>query len=127
MDFKFGEKEEALRKEIWTLALMELSATYEASDIKLRATPEGEVYLLKGTKLFVPYAHVADHLLVVARTSEEEKSEDGITVFIVDVKSPGIKVEVIPTVSHDKQCEVRFDRVKVPRAMSLEGWAEALM
>ncbi|VUT24368.1 MAG: putative acyl-CoA dehydrogenase [Candidatus Methanolliviera sp. GoM_oil] len=114
-------------KEIWTLALMESSATYEASDVKLRATPEGEAYLLEGAKLFVPYAHVADHLLVVARTSEEEKPEDGITVFIVDLaSSTGIEVEVIPTAAHDKQCEVRFDRVKVPRGNVLgdvgRGW-----
>lgn len=120
---KYGnetQKEEFLPKiangeEIWTLAMTESSATYEISDVKLRATLEGDVYLLEGTKLFVPYAHVADRFLVIARTSDEEKPDDGVTVFIVDKKSPNIEVEVIPTSAHDKQCEVRFDRVKVPK------------
>jgi len=120
---KYGnetQKEEFLPKiangeEIWTLAMTESSATYEISDVKLRATIEGDVYLLEGTKLFVPYAHVADRFLVIARTSDEEKPDDGVTVFIVDKKSPNIEVEVIPTSAHDKQCEVRFDRVKVPK------------
>jgi len=108
-------KEIANGEEIWTLAMTESSATYEISDVKLRATIEGDVYLLEGTKLFVPYAHVADRFLVIARTSDEEKPDDGVTVFIVDKKSPNIEVEVIPTSAHDKQCEVRFDRVKVPK------------
>lgn len=114
-------------EEIWTLALMESSVTYEASGIKLRAIPEKEEYILEGTKLFVPYAHVADRLLVVARTSEEKNPKDGITVFIVDVaKTKGLEVEVIPTAAHDKQCEVRFDHVKVSKDNVLgdvgRGW-----
>lgn len=127
-----GQKEKFLPKiakgeEIWTLALMESSVTYEASGIKLRAIPEKEEYILEGTKLFVPYAHVADRLLVVARTSEEKNPKDGITVFIVDVaKTKGLDVEVIPTAAHDKQCEVRFDHVKVSKDNVLgdvgRGW-----
>ncbi|BDC35921.1 MAG: acyl-CoA dehydrogenase [Candidatus Methanoliparum thermophilum] len=127
-----GQKEKFLPKiakgeEIWTLALMESSVTYEASGIKLRAIPEKEEYILEGTKLFVPYAHVADRLLVVARTSEEKNPKDGITVFIVDVaKTKGLEVEVIPTAAHDKQCEVRFDHVKVSKDNVLgdvgRGW-----
>jgi alkylation response protein AidB-like acyl-CoA dehydrogenase len=110
--------------EIWTLALTESSATYKASGIELYAAREDEDYLLEGTKFFVPDAHIADHFLVVARTSEEENPEEGITVFLVDAKIPGIKVEVIPTIAHDKQCEVKFDKVRVPKDSVLGevGW-----
>ena len=98
----------AAGEQIWTLALTESSASYRPSDIKLNAALEGEEYLLSGTKVFVPYAHVADHLLVLAR------DEDGFTMFIVDTKTQGIKAEVIPTTAHDKQYEVTFDDVRVP-------------
>ena len=110
----------AAGEQIWTLALTESSATYRPSDIKLNATLEGEEYLLSGTKVFVPYAHVADYLLVIG------KDEDGFTMFIVDTKTQGIKTEVIPTTAHDKQCEVTFDDVKVPARNILgeagRGW-----
>ena len=98
----------AAGEQIWTLALTESSATHRPSDIKLNATLKGEEYLLSGTKVFVPYAHVADYLLVIG------KDEDGFTMFIVDTKTQGMKTEVIPTTAHDKQCEVTFDDVKVP-------------
>ena len=110
----------AAGEQIWTLALTESSATYRPSDIKLNATLKGEEYLLSGTKVFVPYAHVADYLLVIG------KDEDGFTMFIVDTKTQGIKTEVIPTTAHDKQCEVTFDDVKVPARNILgeagRGW-----
>ncbi|MBI4620533.1 MAG: acyl-CoA/acyl-ACP dehydrogenase [Desulfobacterales bacterium] len=111
----------ACGEEIWTLALTEPSASYEPSGVELRATSLQEDYVLEGTKLFVPYANVADRLLVVARTSQE-----GITALIVDAGSQGIKTEVIPTTAHDKQCEVVFDKVRVPKDNVLgevgKGW-----
>lgn len=99
-------------KAIWSFGLVEASGAYEAAEIRLGATQEGEEYILSGSKMFVPYAHVADYLLVAARTGKG--NEKGITVFIVDAKSVGLATEVIPTTAHDKQCEVSFDNVKVP-------------
>ncbi|MEW6616552.1 MAG: acyl-CoA dehydrogenase family protein [Thermodesulfobacteriota bacterium] len=111
----------ACGEEIWTLALTEPSADYEPSGVGLRAISSQEDYILEGTKLFVPYANVADRFLVVARTSQER-----ITVLIVDAGSQGIKTEVIPTTAYDKQCEVVFDKVRVPKDNVLgeagKGW-----
>jgi alkylation response protein AidB-like acyl-CoA dehydrogenase len=113
-------------KMILALALIEPSGTYRASGIRLKATPEGENYILEGTKLFVLDAKVADYLLVAARTSEGAKPEDGITMFLVDAKSSGIKSEEIPTTGMDKQCEVNFSKVSVPKKNALgevdKGW-----
>jgi alkylation response protein AidB-like acyl-CoA dehydrogenase len=49
---------------------------------------------------------------VAARTSQSDNPEDGITLFIVDAKSDGIEIEVIPTAARDMKCEVRFNNVK---------------
>ena len=107
-------------KKIWTLALTESSAPYNPLEINLHAILQGDKYLLSGTKLFVPYAHIADYLLTVART------DDGITLFIVNTSTPGIAIELIPTTAHDKECEVRFDNVQVPEKNILgaagKGW-----
>lgn len=103
----------AHKGEIWSLALNEASFHFQSSDIKLRAIMQGETVLLNGTKLFVPYAHVAKHLLIVARTSQDDNLGDGTTLFMVEADSPGIQVEIIPTIAHDMRCEVQFNQVEV--------------
>ncbi len=115
-------------KAIFTMALTEPVGGYTAASIKVKATAEGNNYVINGTKLFVPDASVADYILCVARTDDKAKAEEGITIFIVDAKSPGIKITVLDTIAKDKQCEVIFDNVKVPRGNILgelnQGWSE---
>ncbi len=113
---------------IFTLALTEPSARYDAAAIETEATAEKDAYIVNGTKLFVPDAHIADYMLVVARTDAKSKAEPGITIFIVDAKSPGISCTVLKTIANDKLCEVAFDQVKVPNENILgqlnQGWKE---
>jgi alkylation response protein AidB-like acyl-CoA dehydrogenase len=113
---------------VLTLALTEPSARYDASSITVKATANGNDYIISGTKLFIPDAHIADYMLCVARTSEQIKAEDGITIFIVDTKNPGISCKVLDTIAKDKLCEVVFDQVRVPKENILgqldRGWSE---
>ncbi|MFW6126501.1 MAG: acyl-CoA dehydrogenase family protein [Chloroflexota bacterium] len=110
---------------LFTMALTEPSATYEPSGVQLSARAEGDNFVLNGTKLFVEMAHIADYMIVAART-KEGTSEDGISLFIVDGKSPGIKTEVMPTIGADRLCEVVFENVSVPKSRMLgekdKGW-----
>ena len=112
---------------ILTLALTESSARYDAVSIQTSATPEGDDYLISGTKLFVLDANIADWIICVARTNRTANPEEGTTLFLVDAKSPGISTTVLSTIAGDKQCEVVFDKVKVPRGNVLgelgQGWA----
>lgn len=114
---------------IFTLALTEPSARYNAAAITTEAVADGDNYTLNGTKLFVPNADIADYMLVVARTSEQAQPEDGITIFIIDTKSPGISTAALKTMAKDKLCEVVFNQVKVPKTNILgqlnQGWNEA--
>jgi alkylation response protein AidB-like acyl-CoA dehydrogenase len=109
---------------IMTMALTEPSAKWTADGVTLAAKKDGGDYVLNGTKLFVPDAHVTDYMVVVARTGGS--GEDGVTLFIVDSKSDGIKFEQLKTIAADKQCEVVFENVKVPAANILgaegKGW-----
>ncbi len=113
---------------VFTLALTEASASYDAAAVAVKAAPDKDGYILNGTKLFVPDAHVADYILCVARTGDGAKPEDGITIFIVDAKSPGITTTVLKTIANDKLCEVVFDQVEVPGENILgeldRGWSE---
>jgi alkylation response protein AidB-like acyl-CoA dehydrogenase len=110
---------------IGTLAITEPSARWDAEGIQLQATRGANGYTLNGTKLFIPDAHVADLMVVAARTGGS--GENGVSLFIVDAKSPGISTAVLKTIASDKQCEVKFENVQVPAANLLgaegQGWA----
>src|SRR4030042_1190362 len=111
---------------ILTLALTEPSAGYDAASIKTKATARNGGYVINGTKLFILDANVADHILCVARTKETKNPEDGITVFLVDARSPGVKCTLLKTLARDKQCEIVFEDVPVPEKNILgkldKGW-----
>ncbi len=96
------------------LALTEPDVSYEASAVKTTAVARDGGYIINGTKLFVLDANVADLLLCVARTKDTANPEDGVTVFLVDGKSPGVAITLLKTLARDKQCEVVFDNVSVP-------------
>jgi alkylation response protein AidB-like acyl-CoA dehydrogenase len=111
---------------IMTMALTEPNARYDAAGVQTRAAAQGDSFIINGTKLFVEKAHVADYLVCVARTGEGSELEQGVTLFLVDAKSPGIKCDVVPTIADDGLCEVEFNNVSVPRGNVMgtvgEGW-----
>lgn len=112
---------------ILTSALLEVSGTFDASGIATKAMPKEGDFIINGTKLFVEMAHVADYLICATRTKEGASPEEGITLFMVEARAPGISCEVMPTIGMDKLCEVRFEDVLVPGKNLLgeldKGWA----
>ena len=112
---------------VLTSALLEVSGTFDASGIATKAMPKEGDFIINGTKLFVEMAHVADYLICATRTKEGVSPEEGITLFMVEAKAPGISCEVMPTIGMDKLCEVRFEDVLVPGKNLLgeldKGWA----
>ncbi|MBL7208476.1 MAG: acyl-CoA/acyl-ACP dehydrogenase [Dehalococcoidia bacterium] len=100
---------------ILTLALTEPSAGYDAASVEVEAISDNGDYVISGTKLFVPDAHIADYIICIARTKKGTAPEEGITAFLVDGKSQGIGCTVLKTIAGDKQCEVVFDKARVPK------------
>jgi alkylation response protein AidB-like acyl-CoA dehydrogenase len=96
-----------------TLAFTEPSGDYDPDSINTSAVRQGDDYVLSGSKLFIPYAHVADSLLCVARTQGSSEIVRGLTTFIVDAKCPGVAYNQLQTMAGDHQCEVVLDNVKV--------------
>lgn len=113
---------------IMTLALTESSASYDANGIAVEATANKGQYVINGTKLFVPDAHIADWMICVARTRKEEMPEEGITLFLVKSGKQGMVCNLLPSLARDKQCEVVFDNFRAPKENILgeadQGWTE---
>ncbi len=106
---------------IVTPAFLEPSASYRATGVATRATSRGEGFALNGTKLFVEMAHAADYLLVPAITKEGAAPEQGISLFIVPANAKGASIKVMPTIAHDKLCEVKLKDVAVSQKDILGG------
>ena len=111
---------------IFTVAITEPNVSYDPGDMTVKAIASGDEYVIDGTKLFVNDAHIADYIIVVART-KAGKTANGITLFLVDAKANGIKTTVLKTIDGNKQCEVVFNKVRVPKANVIgevnKGWA----
>jgi alkylation response protein AidB-like acyl-CoA dehydrogenase len=103
-------------EKIWTLAMNETSSDCDCKGIKTAARLDDGEYVLSGEKIFVPYAGIADCMLVVARIRKDRMLEKGLTLFIVDRNKPGIDVEPIPTITGEMQCRVTFKGVRLTRA-----------
>ena len=96
---------------ILTMALTESDGGCESSAMNLMAVRKGDEWLINGTKLFVPDALAADYILCVARTSEDSIPEKGLTIFLVETKTPGVTITPLKTVSKDKQHEIGFSNL----------------
>ncbi len=105
---------------IATMALTEESARYSAEGIRMPASTESDTYTLRGSKMFVEYAHVADHLLVPVRTDSSGTAEHGITLLLVPKDSPGISLVPLTSIARDKQFEVAVRRRGGPEFS--RGW-----
>jgi len=111
-----------------TLAWTEPNARWDAGGITATGREAGGGFMLSGTKMFVPDAHLADAVVVAARTSDGSTMEDGVSLFLVPKGAAGLGVTVLPSVDETrKTCEVRLDNVRVPAGALLgelhRGWA----
>ncbi|MFN8524478.1 MAG: acyl-CoA dehydrogenase family protein [Chloroflexota bacterium] len=78
-----------------TLAVSDVDPNAGAAGITTRARLQGGDYVLSGTKHFVPFAHLANLILVAARTRESGDPQDGITLFAVERGALGLGVEAV--------------------------------
>ncbi len=97
-----------------TLALaLEESNHHNPTGVALRAEKSGDGYSLSGEKCFVLDGHVADKLVVAARTSGEPGNSAGITLFLVDGDASGVTRERRNMVDSRNAAVIRFDGVSV--------------
>jgi alkylation response protein AidB-like acyl-CoA dehydrogenase len=97
---------------IATLAVDE-TAKHHPGNIAMPAARAGNGFKLSGTKTFVIDGHVANLLIVAARTAGKAGDTSGITLFIVDAKSPGVRAERTATVDTHNAARITFEDVNV--------------
>lgn len=108
------------------LGYSEPEAGSDLANLSTRAVAEGDHFILTGQKVYSSHANVADYGIVAARTDPHSERHSGISLFWVDMKSPGISLAEQKSIAGWKHHSVYFDHVAVPRSMMCgplhEGW-----
>ena len=117
-------------EDYWCQGFSEPGAGSDLASLQLKATPDGDDYVLNGSKIWTTHAHFANRMFCLVRTSSEGKPQAGISFLLLDMASPGITVKPIRTLGGDHEFnQVFFDDVRVPQANRLgaenEGWSVA--
>ena len=95
------------------LAFVEPQARFNIADITTTATADGDGYVLNGYKAVVLNGPQADFLVVSARTSGEQRDEDGVSLFVMDAATAGISRRDYPTVDAFRASEITLENVKI--------------
>ena len=99
------------------LGYTEPNAGSDLAAMKMRAVEAGDVYIINGQKTFNTEAHYAEYHWLAARTDFDPNipKHRGISLFIVDMDSPGITVRPLWTMSGERTNEVFYEDVRVPK------------
>ncbi|MFP6780670.1 MAG: acyl-CoA dehydrogenase family protein, partial [Gammaproteobacteria bacterium] len=108
----------------------EPGAGSDLASLKTSAVPDGDDYIVSGTKIWTSFAQFANRIFCLVRTSNDGPPQRGITFLLIDMDTQGVRVE--PIVGLDlvnEQNMVFFDDVRVPKANRVgrenDGWSVA--
>jgi acyl-CoA dehydrogenase len=109
---------------ISSFCLTEPEAGSDAASLRTRARRDGDAFVLDGTKRYITNADKADVFTVMARTADTARPADGITAFIVDADTPGLKIGRPERKMGQRGahvCDVVFDGCRVPADRVIGG------
>ena len=99
----------------FALGYTEPEAGSDLANLQLKAEDKGDYYLLNGQKVFNTRCHYAQYVWLAARTNPDVPKHKGISLFMVDMKSPGITVRPLWAMDGERTNEVFYDDVMVPK------------
>jgi len=114
----------------WCQGYSETGSGSDLASLKTKAELDGDDYVVNGTKIWTSYAQFSDWIFCLVRTNSDGKKQEGITFLLIDMTTPGIKVNPIVSIDgHHSLNEVEFNNVRVPVSNRIgeqdKGWTYA--
>ena len=119
-------------EEVWCQLFSEPVAGSDLAGIKTRAVRDGNNWIINGQKVWTSGAHYSDFGLLITRTDPSQPKHKGLTMFFLDMKTPGVEVRPIKQINGNQDFnEVYFTDVVIPDSQRLggegDGWKVALV
>lgn len=118
-------------EDFWAQGYSEPNSGSDLASLSCRADPDGDDYIINGSKIWTTYAHHANRMFMLVRTDNTGKKQQGITFLLLDrIDYPGMTIRpIIGLDGFPEQCEVFFDNVRVPQSGRVgaenDGWTVA--
>jgi alkylation response protein AidB-like acyl-CoA dehydrogenase len=106
-------------------ALHEKQARHELFNIQTTATPHSDGYILNGKKTVVLHGAQADYLIVSARSAGDQRSAEGISLFLVDAHTASLTRSEYRTIDGHRAADIAFTQVVVPASALLGNSGQA--
>lgn len=118
-------------EEVWCQLFSEPHGGSDLAGLRTRATADGDEWVINGQKIWTSGAHYSDYGILITRTDPGVAKHKGLTMFFLDMTSPGIDIRPIKQVNGQSGFnEVYFDNVRVPDSQRLggvgDGWRVSL-
>src|SRR3990172_7844037 len=92
----------------------EPGAGSDLASLQTAAVRDGDEYVIKGQKIFTSLAHFCDYIWLAARTDPQAKKHRGISICMVDTRSPGFRIEPLECMGNFRTNVTYYDEVRVP-------------
>jgi len=111
----------------WCQGFSEPNAGSDLASLKTSAVADGDDFVINGTKIWTSYGDKSDWMYALVRTDPKAPKHQGISLIVLDMKSPGVSVSPIDLISGKSAfCQVFFDNVRVPQSQLIGplngGW-----
>jgi alkylation response protein AidB-like acyl-CoA dehydrogenase len=115
---------------MWCQMFSEPGAGSDVASLQTKAELDGDEWVINGQKVWTTLAHVCEYGVIIARTNPDAPKHAGISMFIIDMKAPGVEIRPIHQIDGGKHFnEIFLTDVRIPKSWLLgelnNGWNQA--